>query len=88
MNTSKSTLVQYLGHLLRCANQQAVTQQILDNLSEDELYIINDFKMKFLPRRFRCVYGDFVSFVRVLVLVNCTSAFHTIIFSLSLVGRP
>ena len=40
-------------HILRCENQEIAKQSFKQNLTEDSVFIVMDWAMKFLQRRFR-----------------------------------
>jgi len=40
-------------HILRCENQEIAKQNFIQNLTEDSVFIVMDWAMKFLQRRFR-----------------------------------
>ena len=40
-------------HILRCENQEIAKQSFIQNLTEDSVFIVMDWAMKFLQRRFR-----------------------------------
>ena len=40
-------------HILRCENQEIAKQRFIQNLTEDSVFIVLDWAMKFLQRRFR-----------------------------------
>ena len=40
-------------HILRCENQENAKQSFIQNLTEDSVFIVMDWAMKFLQRRFR-----------------------------------
>ena len=40
-------------HILRCENQEIAKQSFIQNLTEDSVFIVRDWAMTFLQRRFR-----------------------------------
>ena len=40
-------------HILRCENQEIAKQSFIQNMAEDSVFIVMDWAMKFLQRRFR-----------------------------------
>ena len=47
--TCKEKIFQWKQHILRTVNQEAAKTSILENLKEDEVLIVMDWAMKFLP---------------------------------------
>ena len=47
------------GHLLRSVNQEQAKQAVLTALTDDSVFIIMDWAMKYLPKRYREQMSDF-----------------------------
>ena len=59
-------------HILRCENQEIAKQSFMQNLTEDSVFIVIDWAMKFLQRRFRVKVCDWYAKRGMNWHVNCT----------------
>ena len=46
------------AHLLRCVNQDDARIKVIDTVDENSVLLVQDWAMKFLPRKFRESQGD------------------------------
>ncbi len=53
-----SAIYQWKAHIVRSIRQETCKQRLLENLTDKEVLIIQDFAMKFLPRSFREAQSD------------------------------
>ena len=58
MNTSAPKLDEWKAHLLRAAHQDNAKRDIIDHLKYDQVFLIMDWAMKFLPISFRETQRD------------------------------
>lgn len=52
-NKSVNSITEWKCHILRSENQEIAKQSLIQNLSEDSVFIVADWAMKFLQRQFR-----------------------------------
>ena len=57
--TASKEVDEYKKHILRAIHQDRAKSDLMNQLSVQEVMIIFDFAMKFLPRRFREAQTDF-----------------------------
>ena len=55
---SMQSIQAWKAHLLRAVNQDAARHEILENLDAQSVFIVMDWAMKFLPRKFRESQSD------------------------------
>lgn len=53
MEKAVECIYEWKSHILRSKNQEKARQQIVTSLVENEAFIVSDWAMKFLPRKFR-----------------------------------
>ena len=58
ISQSIQSIQAWKAHLLRAINQDAARHEILENLDTQSVFIVMDWAMKFLPRKFRKSQGD------------------------------
>ena len=58
VNTSAPKLYEWKAHILRAAHQDAAKRDIIDHLKQDQVLLIMDWAMKFLPTCFRETQRD------------------------------
>lgn len=58
MNTAVPKLDEWKAHILRAAHQDAAKRDIIDHLKPDQVLLIMDWAMKFLPTSFRETQRD------------------------------
>lgn len=58
MNTSAPKLDEWKAHILRAAHQDNAKRDIIDHLKHDQVFLIMDWAMKFLPTSFRETQRD------------------------------
>ena len=46
------------AHLLRCVNQDEARLEVIDSLNESSVHMVQDWAMRFLPRKFRESQSD------------------------------
>ena len=56
---STERLESYYHHMLRAAHEAATTSKLLDQLEEDQVLLVADWKMKFIMGLFREAMSDF-----------------------------
>ena len=55
---AKQNILAWKAHLLRCANQDEARLEVIDALDESSVLLVQDWAMKFLPRKFRESQSD------------------------------
>ena len=50
---AKQNIWAWKAHLLRCVNQDEARLEVIDSLNESSVLLVQDWAMKFLPRKFR-----------------------------------
>ena len=50
---AKKNILAWKSHLLRCVNQDEARVQVIEALDESSVFLVQDWAMKFLPRKFR-----------------------------------
>ncbi|KAK3712196.1 hypothetical protein QZH41_018426 [Actinostola sp. cb2023] len=55
---AKKNIIAWKAHLLRCINQDDARLDVLDTLDENSVYLVQDWAMKFLPRKYRESQSD------------------------------
>ena len=58
ISQSKQSIQAWKAHLLRSVNQDAARHEILQNLDGQSVFLVMDWAMKFLPRKFRESQSD------------------------------
>lgn len=58
ISQSRQSIQAWKAHLLRAINQDAARHEILENLDAQSVFIVMDWAMKFLPRKFRESQSD------------------------------
>lgn len=58
VNTSAPKLDEWKAHILRAAHQDNAKRDIIDHLKLDQVFLIMDWAMKFLPTSFRETQRD------------------------------
>ena len=58
VNTSAPKLDEWKAHILRAAHQDNAKRDIIDPLKQDQVFLIMDWAMKFLPTSFRETQRD------------------------------
>ena len=53
MQVSLESIYAWKSHLLRAVHQDRARQEVLDEVNSSKIFILQDFAMKFLPRRFK-----------------------------------
>lgn len=52
-SNARKNILAWKSHLLRCINQDDARIAVLEKLDETSVYLVQDWAMKFLPRKFR-----------------------------------
>lgn len=55
---AKKKILAWKSHLLRCINQDDARSDVLDSLDEKSVYLVQDWAMKYLPRKYRESQSD------------------------------
>ena len=55
---AKSAILAWKSHLLRSVNQDAARLEVLDSLDESSVLLVQDWAMKYLPRKYRESQSD------------------------------
>ena len=55
---AKQNIWAWKAHLLRCVNQDEARLEVIDSLNESSVLLVQDWAMKFLPRKFRESQSD------------------------------
>ena len=55
---AKQNILAWKAHLLRCVNQDEARLQVIDTLDESSVLLVQDWAMKFLPRKYRESQSD------------------------------
>ena len=55
---AKQNIWGWKAHLLRCVNQDEARLEVIDSLNESSVLLVQDWAMKFLPRKFRESQSD------------------------------
>jgi len=55
---AKQNILAWKAHLLRCANQDEATLEVINALDESAVLLVQDWAMTFLPRKFRESQSD------------------------------
>ena len=50
---AKQNILAWKAHLLRCVNQDEAPLEVINALDESSVLLVQDWAMKFLPRKFR-----------------------------------
>jgi len=58
VNTAIPKLDEWKAHILRAAHQDAAKRDVIDSLKPDQVLLIMDWAMKFLPASFRETQRD------------------------------
>ena len=53
VKNAKTAVMAWKAHLLRSVNQDEARVQVLEELDETSVFIVQDWAMKYLPRKFR-----------------------------------
>ena len=53
VKNAKTAIMAWKAHLLRSVNQDEARVQVLEELDETSVFIVQDWAMKYLPRKFR-----------------------------------
>ena len=55
---AKQNIWAWKAHLLRCVNQDEARLEVIDSLNESSVLLVQDWAMRFLPRKFRESQSD------------------------------
>jgi len=55
---AKKNILAWKAHLLRCINQDEARLDVLDALNDKSVYLVQDWAMKYLPRKYRESQSD------------------------------